>query len=116
MANKAKELRQQIQLSGSPMRLHSMNQECLKFSQEGSLRLFGSQKGKAAKAEERQRREQYFLELFPRNQFNRVLRQVINGDGTPESIDYLLKNMGHFEEVVFANDKVEITIVDFSSG
>lgn len=116
MANKTKELRQQIQLSGSPMRLHSMNQECLKFAQEGTLKLFGSRKDKAVKAEDRRRRGQNFLEQFSRNQFNRILCQVINGEGTPESVDYLLRNIGCFEKVIFTSDKAEITVVDFSSS
>jgi hypothetical protein len=92
MANK--EIRREIQESGSALSRHSMNQKLIKSMREGEQLVFGDSDSKAAKA---QARKVARGNTFAREQFEGLFRRVLNGTTTPEITLYVLDHLPDYE-------------------
>lgn len=104
MSTKAE--RERIIRSGSPTRWHSLNQDILKREAEGRKRTFGSNK-KVARAHERRRREERFIQDFPKVQFERALGHMLNGQATDEEVIFVFNNEDNLERYGHKVDRFE---------
>ena len=79
MANK--EIRREIQESGSTLSRHSMNQKLLKLMRDGGRQVYGESDSKAAKAKARKAARD---NTYAREQFEELFHRVLDGTTTPE--------------------------------
>lgn len=73
------------------------------------------EKGRDPKAEKsrlRKNREEEFLQNLPRFQFDRAVRQMLNGTATTENMRYVFDNAHKYEQVTdrYKIDKSTVTI------
>ena len=114
--SRTEKLRQQVMASGSPLSKHSLNQKRIKLWLDTENRVLGDPNCKGSKADRKRQATQAFIRELPRQQFNRCLSHLIDGNPTPEETSYFLKHAGEYERSIGINgiDGHEITIVDFT--
>ena len=113
MSSRIEQLRRGIIESGSPLVRHSLSGHKIKNAREGERRLEGLSGGGGKVRRARKRHEQ-FLANLQRSQVERGLRNMLNGGGTPEETNYVLRHIANLKRTINGVGGLEVTIIDLT--
>ncbi len=114
--SRAEKLRQEVIASGSPLSKHSLSQRRIRLWLDTEKKVLGDPNCKGSKADRKRQATQAFTRELPRQQFDRCLSHLIDGNPTPEETSYFLKHAGEYERSIGIDgiDGRKVTIVDFT--